>query len=59
MSDTLNPLLNPERAAQEVLIEMIRAGKISTAVGIANTFTAVMDHYRAELKRVQNENSGR
>lgn len=59
MSDKLNPLLNPELAAQEVLIEMIRAGKISTAAGIANTFTAVMDHYRAELKRVQSENSGR
>lgn len=55
MSDKINPLLNPEIAAQEVLIELIRAGKISSANGATNAFTALMDHYRAELKRVQSE----
>ncbi|MEH5098939.1 hypothetical protein PO486_13725 [Atlantibacter hermannii] len=56
MSDKLNPLLYPEIAAQEVLIELIRAGKIINSDSATFAFTALMDHYRAELKRVQREN---
>lgn len=59
MSDKVNPLLKPEIAAQEVLIELIRAGKIANSNGATNAFTVLMDHYRSELKRVQSENEGR
>ena len=56
MSDTTNPLMDPERAAHEVIIELIKAGKIVRIVDAAGCFTHMLDHYRSELNRIQKEN---
>lgn len=53
-----NPLTAPEVAAHEVILELIRAGKIHKIRDASECFTFMMDHYRSELKRVQNENKG-
>ena len=59
MSGTTNPLLNPGQAAHEVIIEMIKAGKISYIKDAEEVFTRMFDHYRAEQKRIQAENTSR
>lgn len=56
MSQTTNPLFNPEQAAHEIVLEMVRAGKITHARTAAENFTELMDHFTAELKRVQEQN---
>lgn len=56
MSDTTNPLINPERAAHEIVIELIRAGKIHKNSDVPLVFTTMLNHYRSELIRIQNEN---
>ncbi|WP_438334484.1 hypothetical protein [Edwardsiella tarda] len=56
MSDTTNPLINPERAAHEIVIELIRAGKIHKMADAPMAFTTMLNHYRSELVRIQNEN---
>ncbi len=55
MSETINPLMNPEKAAHEVILELIRANKISPR-DIPESFTYLLNHYRSELKRLQSEN---
>lgn len=55
MSDTTNPLLKPEQAAHEVVLEMARAGKFGYAKNASEAFTHLLEHYRSELKRVQSE----
>ncbi|MFV8801331.1 hypothetical protein ACNSO8_22385 [Yersinia sp. LJYL362] len=59
MSGTTNPLLNPGQAAHEVIIEMIKAGKISYIKDAEEVFTRMLDHYRAEQKRILAENTSR
>ncbi|CNI60265.1 MULTISPECIES: hypothetical protein [Yersinia] len=59
MSDRLSPLKYPDYAAHEVVIEMIKAGKISYAKDAMDVFTHVLDHYHAERKRVLAENTSR
>ncbi len=45
----------PELAAHEVVLEMSRAGKITDAEHASRAFTHLLDHYRSELKRIQQE----
>jgi len=59
MSDTTNPLLSPELAAHEVVLEMARAGKFASPRNAADAFTLLLNHYQSELKRVQSENTSR
>ncbi|MFS4412516.1 hypothetical protein [Providencia sp. T47] len=55
MSDVIDPKKNPEQAAQQLLIEMIRAGKTGPAFGagiqnnenaLIHTFTALSNHFK-------------
>lgn len=55
MSETTNPLLNPEQAAHEVVLEMVKAGKVTYAKTASESFTLLLDHYRSELTRIQKE----
>lgn len=48
MSDTTSPFAFPDKAAHEVVLELIRAGKISYASDASNVFTHMLSHYRAE-----------
>lgn len=59
MSDKLSPLKYPGYAAHEVVIEMIKAGKISYAKDAMDVFTHVLDHYRSERKRILTEDTSR
>ncbi|RLR17813.1 hypothetical protein D8L93_06200 [Sodalis-like symbiont of Bactericera trigonica] len=56
MSDTTNPLIHPEKAAHESVLELIRAGKITNLSEIPKIFTPLIDYYGAELERIQQEN---
>ena len=56
MSDTTNPLTRPEQAAHEVVLELIKAGKITYAADAADSFTQLLNHYRSEFDRIRNEN---
>ncbi|MBQ0955949.1 hypothetical protein [Serratia symbiotica] len=56
MSETKNPLSYPEKAAQEVLLELVRAGSISSAKSATLAFTDLLNHYRSELNRIKKEN---
>lgn len=56
MSELINPLSKPAQAAHEIVLELIKAGKISYSKDAANAFSLMVDHYRAELKRLQKEN---
>ncbi len=53
MSEGLNPLLRPERAAHEIVLELARAGKLDNARQAADAFTLLLGHFVDELKRVQ------
>ncbi|EIL8496120.1 hypothetical protein LME85_004610, partial [Salmonella enterica] len=53
MSDTTSPFVFPEKAAHEVVLELIRAGKISYASDASDVFTHMLNHYRAESDRPQ------
>lgn len=59
MSQTTNPFSYPEEAALEVVLEMIRVGKIIYAKNATDAFTAVLDHFRSEQKRIAEENKSR
>ncbi|EHT0382006.1 hypothetical protein KW341_004912 [Salmonella enterica] len=56
MSDTTSPFAFPEKAAHEVALELIRAGKISYSSEASDVFTHMYNHYRAEKVRIQREN---
>ena len=58
MIELSNPFSRPPLAAHEVVIELIKAGKISDPKDAADAFSLILDHYRAEQKRVQKENEG-
>ncbi|EKY9224474.1 hypothetical protein RD173_004571, partial [Salmonella enterica] len=45
MSDTTSPFVFPEKAAHEVVLELIRAGKISYASDASDVFTHMLNHY--------------
>ncbi|CAH3506711.1 hypothetical protein AI2711V1_2403 [Raoultella ornithinolytica] len=51
MSESIHPLINPEKAAHEIVLELIKAGKISYVSEAKEAFTQLTDHYRAEKKR--------
>lgn len=53
MSETVNPLANPEQAAHEVILELIRAGRIKNTGHVAETFTSLMNYYNTELNRIR------
>ncbi|EJB9807292.1 hypothetical protein MXI55_000806 [Salmonella enterica] len=55
MSDTTSPFVFPEKAAHEVVLELIRVGKISYASDASDVFTHMLNHYRAESDRPQQE----
>ncbi|EBL7110266.1 hypothetical protein CJH62_18460 [Salmonella enterica] len=55
MSDTTSPFVFPEKAAHEVVLELIRAGKISYASDASDVFTHMLNHYHAESDRPQQE----
>lgn len=59
MSDTTNPLSYSAEAAHEVVLELVRAGKIHKIKDAADCFTYLFDHYRSEQKRIQEENKAR
>ncbi|EFI5072534.1 hypothetical protein HGQ33_004398 [Salmonella enterica] len=42
MSDTTSPFVFPEKAAHEVVLELIRAGKISYASDASDVFTHML-----------------
>lgn len=55
MSEIIDPKKNPEQAAQQLLVEMIRAGKTGPAFGaglqnngkaLIYTFTALKEHFK-------------
>ncbi|EOV5094261.1 hypothetical protein ACOA8Y_003751 [Serratia marcescens] len=53
MSEPTNPLMNPERAAHELVLELTKAGKVANARIAAEMFSFILEHYRYELGRVQ------
>ncbi|EEL8477804.1 hypothetical protein DFH03_01840 [Salmonella enterica subsp. enterica serovar Mikawasima] len=56
MSDhnhTVNPLLLPASAAQQIIIELIRAGKINNSDEVNDSFTKIHEHF----KRINNVKS--
>ncbi|WP_234099699.1 hypothetical protein [Enterobacter roggenkampii] len=56
MSDVINPRSFPEQAAQQVIIELIRANKLSTGdggVALLQLFEKLKKHY--ELLAQQDE----
>lgn len=53
MSEKLNPLSYPEVAAHNVIMELIRTGKITSTQGVEAAFTALSDFYRSELRRIK------
>ncbi|SAF45959.1 Uncharacterised protein [Enterobacter kobei] len=57
MSDTTNPLTNPEQAAHEIVLEMVRAGKVTYARTAAENFTELLNHFIAESTRIQEQNT--
>lgn len=55
MSDTTSPFVFPEKAAHEVVLELIRAGKISYASDASDVFTHMLSHNGT----MKNSNAGR
>ncbi|CAI1602420.1 Uncharacterised protein [Serratia fonticola] len=55
MSQQLNPLLDPERAAHEVVLELARAGKLANARQAAEAFTLLLDHFVEEMQQTQSK----
>ncbi|EDT1795006.1 TPA: hypothetical protein H2U89_000314 [Salmonella enterica] len=56
MSDhnhTVNPLRLPASAAQQIIIELIRAGKINNSDEVNDSFTKIHEHF----KRINNVKS--
>ncbi|VAP72312.1 Uncharacterised protein [Klebsiella pneumoniae] len=49
---TINPITYPEKAAHEVVLELIRAGKLGYVSDAKQAFTQLVDHYYAEKKRL-------
>ncbi|BEB33614.1 hypothetical protein EYX47_15265 [Escherichia coli] len=56
MSEQFNPLRRPASAAQQVVLEVVRAGKLYEKTQLSELFTHMLDHYRAEAKRLEQEN---
>jgi hypothetical protein len=56
MSETTSPFTNPDKAAHEVIIELIRAGKIKDKTEVGSCLTYLLERYYAENKRYEAEN---
>lgn len=50
-----NPVVFPSIAAHEVVLEFIKAGKISYAKDASALYSHMLDHYRSETKRLKSE----
>lgn len=55
MSEATNPFSQPSLAAHEVVLEFIKAGKISYAKDASDLYSHMLNHYRSEMKRIQKE----
>lgn len=56
MSEQINPLVRPASAAQQVVLEVVRAGKLYDKTQLSELFTHMLNHYRAEAQRLEQEN---
>lgn len=54
--ETTNPLIDPEKASHEVVLELIKSGNLVNSHRVTEVFTLLLNHYRSELVRIQNEN---
>ncbi len=55
MADIKSPLMNPDGAAHEIVVELIRAGRISSERMASEAFTLLLDHYSSEMTRIENK----
>lgn len=57
-SEIINPIQNmsASQAAQQVVIELIRAGSLKYPKDIIECFTLLSDHYRSERNRILSGN---
>ena len=56
MSEQFNPLVRPASAAQQVVLEVVRADKLYDKTHLSELFTHMLNHYRAEAQRLEQEN---
>lgn len=56
MSDKIDPLSKPSAAAHEVVLELIKVGRIVDVSDVSSVYTRLVNHYRSELKRIRKEN---
>ncbi len=47
MSDTTSPFANPDKAAHEVVLELIKSGAIKNSSTASDVFTSMLNHYRS------------
>lgn len=45
-NNTVNPQLLPASAAQQIIIELIRAGKINNIDEVNDSFTKIHEHFK-------------
>lgn len=55
MTDKTNPFRSPSTAAHEAVLELVKAGKITSASQLNEAFTTLINHYRSEEKRILKE----
>ena len=55
MSDTVDPKTNPEQAALQLVVELIRAGKTGPISGLAPGINDVKKAYSAFLEHLKKE----
>lgn len=55
MSDTVDPKINPEQAALQLVIEFIRAGKTGPISGVGTGVLDVKKAYSAFLEHLKKE----
>ncbi|EAO8773986.1 hypothetical protein CDJ04_13945 [Salmonella enterica] len=48
MSDTTSPFTNPDKAAHEVVLELIKSGFIKNTSSASQAFTDMLNHYYQE-----------
>lgn len=53
MSDITSPFASPNKAAHEVVLELIKSGSIKDASSASQAFTEMLNHYHSEQKRIQ------
>ncbi|EAB9447416.1 hypothetical protein CSU32_24735 [Salmonella enterica subsp. diarizonae] len=57
MSSTTSPLTYSDQAAHEIVLEMIRAGKIANINDAAESFTFLLNHFASESERFSSRDS--